>query len=66
MRILGRPVALIEIDGENHVIVNHQKRLSWQDAIFAWLAKWLKDDSAWWDDLYPNDVYPAVSKEGNM
>ena len=66
MRILGRPAALIEIDGENHVIVNHQKRLSWQDAIFAWLAKWLKDDSAWWDDLYPNDVYPAVSKEGNM
>lgn len=66
LRILGRPVALIEIDGENHVIVNHQKRLDWQDAIFAWLAKWLKDDSAWWDDLYPNDVYPAVSKEGNM
>ena len=66
LRILGRPVALIEIDGENHVIVNHQKRLDWQDAIFAWLAKWLKDDSAWWDDLYPNDVYPTVSKDSDM
>lgn len=66
LRILGRPVALIEIDGENHVIVNHQKRLSWQDAIFAWLAKWLKGDSDWWDDLYPNDVYPTVSKDSDM
>lgn len=56
LRILGRPVALVEIEGENHVIVAHNKRLEWQEAIFAWLAKWLKDDSTWWDTLYPADA----------
>ncbi len=56
LRILGRPVALVEVDGENHVIVDQQKRLEWQNVIFAWFAKWLKGDSAWWDDLYPADA----------
>ncbi len=56
LRILGRPVALVEVDGENHVIVNYAKRLEWQNAIFAWLAKWLKGDSTWWDALYPADA----------
>lgn len=57
LRILGRPVSYIQIDGENHVIVNYNKRLAWQNAIFAWLAYWLKDEPLWWKTLYPDDRF---------
>ena len=57
LRILGRPVSYIQVDGENHVIVNHEKRLKWQEAIFAWFAYWLKDEPEWWTELYPDDKF---------
>lgn len=51
LKILGRPVSYIQIDGENHVITDYKKRLAWQEAIFAWFAKYLKGDDAWWRSL---------------
>ena len=67
LRILGRPVSYIQVDGENHVIVNHDKRLKWQEAIFAWFAYWLKDEPEWWTELYPEDKFgqddPAALKK---
>lgn len=57
LRILGRPVSYVRVDGENHVIVNHQKRLAWQNVIFAWFAHWLKDEPLWWKTLYPDDKF---------
>lgn len=51
LKILGREVCYIQIDGENHVITNYNKRLAWQNAIFAWFAKYLKGDEAWWKSL---------------
>lgn len=57
LRILGRPVSYVQIDGENHVIVNHDKRLAWQNVIFAWFAHWLKDEPLWWNTLYPDDKF---------
>ncbi len=62
LRILGRPVSYIQIDGENHVIVNHKKRLAWQNAIFAWFAHWLKDEPGWWKELYPEDNFGMKKK----
>lgn len=53
LKILGRDVEFITVDGENHVITNVEKRQLWQDTIMAWFAKWLQGDSRWWDDLYP-------------
>ena len=55
LRILGRPVSMILVDKENHVVVDYDKRIAWQNAIFAWLAYWLKDQPEWWQELYPND-----------
>lgn len=57
LRILGRPVSLVEVEGENHVIADYRKRLAWQNAIFAWLAYWLKDEPEWWRELYPGDDF---------
>lgn len=57
LRILGRPVSYVQVDGENHVIVDYKKRLAWQNVIFAWFAHWLKDQPEWWQTLYPEDRF---------
>lgn len=53
LKILGKDVELITMDGEDHVIRSYEKRVPWHNTIMAWFAKWLQDDSKWWDDLYP-------------
>ena len=54
LKLLGRPVELIEIEGQNHHIVDYEKRIEWQNTIFAWFDKWLKNQPQWWNDLYPD------------
>lgn len=53
LKILGREVAFVQVDGENHGIVGYNKRIKWQNTIYAWFAKWLKDEPEWWEALYP-------------
>jgi dipeptidyl aminopeptidase/acylaminoacyl peptidase len=53
LKILGRPVEFIRVKGENHGIATYNRRLEWNYSIYAWFAKWLKDDSSWWDSMYP-------------
>lgn len=48
LKILGRDVSYFRIDGQNHVITDYDKRLRWQNLIFAWFAKYLKGDESWW------------------
>ena len=51
LRILGKEAAYIQVNGEDHVITNWQKRLEWQNAIFAWFAKYLKGQPEWWEAI---------------
>jgi dipeptidyl aminopeptidase/acylaminoacyl peptidase len=51
--LLGRDVALVEIAGENHHVLDYNKKIKWLGAQMAWFQKWLKDDSTWWDALFP-------------
>ena len=51
LKILGREVSYIQVDGENHIINDYQKRKDWVEAICAWFVKHLQCDSSWWDDL---------------
>ncbi|MDR1595082.1 MAG: prolyl oligopeptidase family serine peptidase [Prevotellaceae bacterium] len=53
LKILGRPVEFIRVKGENHGIATYNRRLEWNYSIYAWFAKWLKDDASWWDSMYP-------------
>jgi len=53
LKILGSPVEFIQVKNENHSIMDYKRRIEWNYAIYAWFAKWLKDDPAWWDSLYP-------------
>lgn len=53
LKILGKPVEFIQVEGENHAIYDYDKRIQWNYAIYAWFDKWLKGDSRWWDAMYP-------------
>ncbi|MCK5169799.1 MAG: S9 family peptidase, partial [Bacteroidales bacterium] len=55
LKILGRPVEMIEIKGQNHHILDYKKRIKWQKTIHAWFDKYLKDQPEWWDDIYPEN-----------
>lgn len=53
LKLLGKEVALVQVEGENHQILDYGKRTKWNNTIYAWFAKWLKDEPEWWDALYP-------------
>ncbi len=53
LKLLNKPVEFIQVEGENHAIYNYSKRIAWNHAIYAWFDKWLKNDSQWWDSMYP-------------
>lgn len=55
LKLLNKPVEFIKVMGENHAIYDYDKRIAWNNAIYAWFAKWLKDDSRWWDSMYSNE-----------
>lgn len=55
LKLLNKPVEFIQVIGENHAIYDYDKRIAWNNAIYAWFAKWLKDDSRWWDSMYPDE-----------
>ncbi len=52
LKLLNKPVEFIQVEGENHAIYDYDKRIAWNNAIYAWFAKWLKGDSRWWDSMY--------------
>ena len=53
LKLLGREVSLVEVEGENHHILDYAKKEKWLATQMAWFQKWLKDDPSWWDALYP-------------
>lgn len=53
LKLLGRETAFITVEGENHHILNYNKRIRWHDSIMAWFARWLQDDPTWWNTMYP-------------
>lgn len=52
LKLLGRETAMVIVDGQDHHILDYGKYIQWQNTIFAWFAKWLKDDASWWDYIY--------------
>lgn len=53
MKILGKEVEFVQVDGQDHHILDYSKRTKWQNTIFAWFAKHLKGQPEWWNSLYP-------------
>ncbi len=55
LKLLGRPTAMVLVEGQDHHILDFEKRIKWQDTIFAWFAKWLQDDGSWWKEMYGDE-----------
>lgn len=53
LKLLGREVAFVTVDGEDHGIAEYNKRIAWLNTSLAWFQKYLQDDDAWWEALYP-------------
>ena len=53
LKLLGRETAFVTVKGENHHILTYSRRIKWQNTIYAWFERWLKDDPTWWNTMYP-------------
>ena len=58
LKILGRECAFVTIEGQNHHILEYERRIKWVHTFYAWFAKYLQDDPTWWDTLYPAKNLP--------
>lgn len=57
LKLLGRETAFVAVKGQDHHILDYDKRIMWQNTIWAWFAKWLQDDPTWWNTIYtPKDL----------
>lgn len=54
LKLLGKTTEFIQVEGENHAIADYSKRIEWNNTIFAWFARFLKDEPQWWNALYPD------------
>jgi dipeptidyl aminopeptidase/acylaminoacyl peptidase len=52
LKILGKTVEFVQVDGEDHYIADYSMRTQWHNTIMAWFARWLQDSPQWWEDLY--------------
>jgi dipeptidyl aminopeptidase/acylaminoacyl peptidase len=53
LKILGKNVEMVLINGENHHILDYKKRIEWHNTIMAWFDKMLKNQPAHWNEMYP-------------
>lgn len=52
LKLLGKETDMVLVKDQNHHILDYNKRILWQNTIFAWFAKWLQNDPTWWDTMY--------------
>lgn len=52
LKLLGKETAMVLVKDQDHHILDYNKRIKWQNTIFAWFAKYLKNDPSWWNAIY--------------
>lgn len=52
LKLLGKEVALVTFAGQQHFILDHDKRVQWMKTIIAWFDRWLKDQPEQWNEMY--------------
>ena len=53
LKILGKTVEFIQVEGEDHFVADYDKRVLWHNTIMAWFARYLQGTDKWWNELYP-------------
>lgn len=51
LKLVGAPVEYLQVEGQDHMILEHAKRVVWSRAIVAWFDRHLKGEPGWWEDL---------------
>ena len=54
LKILGKDVEMVLIDGEDHHILDYKKRIEWHNTIISWFDKKLKNQPDEWNEMYPD------------
>ena len=54
LKLLGKDAELVFVKDADHHVVDYQQRILWNNTILAYFAKYLKDQPAWWENLYPD------------
>ena len=57
LTLLGKPVELVLIKGEDHHILTYNRRIEWHNTIMAWWDMMLKNQPEYWNKLYPEKNY---------
>jgi dipeptidyl aminopeptidase/acylaminoacyl peptidase len=52
LKMMGKDVEFVRIEGENHGVRTFSKKMEWQRTILAFIAKHLQGDDRWWTDMY--------------
>jgi len=52
LKVLGKDVELIEVDKQEHWIMQYNKRIKWTKTILAYFDKYLKNQPEWFESLY--------------
>ena len=52
LKLLGRDVELVLIRDADHTVVDYNQRIIWNNTILSYFAKYLKQQPAWWEDMY--------------
>lgn len=53
LTLLGRDVDYVRVLGQDHHILDRDRRIVWSDTILAYFARHLRDEPGWWEALYP-------------
>jgi dipeptidyl aminopeptidase/acylaminoacyl peptidase len=54
LKLLGKEVEMVLVDGEDHWVLDYEKRLKWHHTILSWFDMKLKSQPQQWNDLYPD------------
>lgn len=54
LKLLGSDVELVLIKDSDHIVVDYNQRIKWNNSIIAYLDKYLKAQPQWWNELYPD------------
>jgi dipeptidyl aminopeptidase/acylaminoacyl peptidase len=51
LKLLGKTVEYVQISGQDHLILDPEKRTVWSQTVLAWFDRWLKGRSEWWESM---------------
>lgn len=54
LKLLGKNVEMVLVDGEDHWVIDYKKRLAWHNTIISWFDKELKNQPQQWKDMFPD------------